>query len=164
MSVVADMAATWRAPGRVIRRRAGDEAREDRALAVLMLACALVFVAQWPRLMREAMLGGGELNPLLGGALFAWLFIMPMVLYGLGNLSHLAARALGGRASAYQARFALFWALLAASPAWLLWGLVAGFVGPGPAMQASGAVALGAFLVFWLLGLRAVEWGSGDAL
>ncbi len=163
MSVVADMAATWRAPGRVIRRRAGTAAREDRALVVLMLACALVFVAQWPRLLRLSIESGRELNPLLGGALFGWLFIMPLVLYALGSLSHLGARALGGRASAFQARFALFWALLAASPAWLVWGLVAGFAGPGLLMQATGALALGAFLLFWAMGLRAVEWGP-DAL
>ncbi len=158
MSVVADMVATWRRPGAVIRRRAGNEPREDRALAVLMGACLLVFVAQWPRLARQATLSGEEINPLLGGALFAWMFIMPLVLYALGTASHLVARLFAGRASAYQARFALFWALLAASPAWLLWGLVAGFVGPGPGMQAVGLLALGAFLYFWAMGLRAVEW------
>ena len=158
MSVVADILATWRRPGTVARARAGTGPREDRALAVLLLACAMVFLAQWPRLARQATLSGEELNPLLGGALFAWMFIMPLVLYGLGTASHLIAGLFGGRASAYQARFVLFWALLAASPAWLLWGLVAGFVGPGPGMQASGLLALGAFLYFWAMGLRAVEW------
>ncbi len=152
--------ATWRTPGAVAQRRAGAGPREDRALAVLMLACALVFLAQWPRLTRLAVIGDEALNPLLGGALFAWMFLMPLVFYALGTLSHLIARAFGGQSSAYHARFALFWALLAASPAWLLWGLVAGFVGPGQLMQASGAVALGAFLIFWALGLRAVEWGQ----
>ncbi len=159
MSVVADMAATWRAPGTIAARRAGAGPREDRALAVLLLACALVFLAQWPRLTRQATLTGEELNPLLGGALFAWMFLMPLVLYALGTLSHLVARALGGQGSAYHARFVLFWALLAASPAWLLWGLVAGFIGPGPAMQLTGALALGAFLIFWAMGLKTVEWG-----
>ena len=126
-----------------------------------MLACTLVFLAQWPRLTRKAILDGEELNMLLGGALFAWLFIMPLVLYALGTLSHLIARRFGGRdGSAYHARFVLFWALLAASPAWLVRGLVAGYAGPGLLMQLTGAVALGAFLVFWALGLKAVEWGK----
>ncbi len=161
MSVAGDILATWRHPGRVVRRRMGDTPREDRALAVLMLACALVFVAQWPRLARLSFETGQELNPLLGGALFAWLFIMPLVLYALGTLSHWLARLAGGRGSAYGARFALFWALLAASPLWLLWGLVAGFIGPGPALNAVGVVALGAFVIFWAVGLVAAESGAG---
>ena len=88
---------------------------------------------------------------------------MPLVLYALGTASHMIAKVFSGKGSAYHARFALFWALLAASPAWLIWGLVAGFVGAGVWMQLTGAVALGAFLLFWAMGLRAVEWGQ-DAL
>ena len=158
MSVAGDILATYRHPGAVIARRAGETPREDRALAVLILACTLVFVAQWPRLTRQATLNGEDLRPLLGGALFAWLFIMPLVLYALGSLSHLIARPLGGRGSGYHARFALFWALLAAAPLWLIWGLVAGYAGPGVVLKLVGFVALLAFLVFWWAGLRRVEW------
>lgn len=163
MSVAGDIVATWRAPRAVFRSRVGEQGahpREDRALAVLILACGLVFVGHWPRLVRQSQLTGEELNPLLGGALFAWMFLMPLVLYAIGTLSHLIAKAFGGRGSAYRARFALFWALLAATPAWLLTGLVAGFMGPGVAQQAVGAVALGAFLVFWALGFHEAEWGA----
>lgn len=159
MSVVADILASYRAPRSVFRRRAGDTPREDRALVVLMAACLLVFVAQWPRLQREAFLTGQEFEPMIGGALFAWLFIVPLAAYLLGTVSHLVARLLGGKGTGYSARFALFWALLCAAPLWLLWGLVAGFIGAGAALSLTGLVALGAFVVFWALNLYEAEWG-----
>lgn len=157
MSVLRDIAEAYRRPGPVFRRRLGDVPREDRALAILMAACLMVFVAQWPRLQRLAIETGEAFEPLVGGALFAWLFVMPLVAYALGTLTHVLARALGGHGSAYAARFALFWALLVASPLWLLSGLVAGFIGEGPQLALVGAVALGAFLVHWSLNLWAAE-------
>ncbi|MEX0318355.1 MAG: YIP1 family protein [Ruegeria sp.] len=157
MPVTTDIAATYRGPGRVIRRLLDMGQREDRALAILMAACALVFVAQMPRLAREAHLTGQELNMLLGGALLGWLIIAPLLLYGIAALSHLLARLVGGRGDWYGARLALFWSLLASSPALLLHGLVAGFVGPGPALQGVGILWLVVFGWFWLSGLRQAE-------
>lgn len=153
MSVAADIASSYVHPRAVFRRRVGHEPREDRALVILMVACLLIFVAQWPRLEREAVLTGADLQPMIGGALFGWMFIAPLAAYGLGTLTYLIARALGGRGSAYENRFALFWALLCAAPLWLAWGLVAGMVGPGPALDALGVVALGAFALLWALNL-----------
>lgn len=160
MSVLGDILATYVNPRGVFRRRAGDGPREDRALAVVMAACALIFIAQWPRLSRMAFENGDELNPMLGGALFGWLFIAPLVLYATGTLSHLAARLLGGTGTAYHARFALFWALLAAAPLWLIWGLIAGFLGQGLALSIIGLAGLAAFLMFWALGFFEAEWGD----
>ncbi|MCB1357195.1 MAG: YIP1 family protein [Maritimibacter sp.] len=157
MSVLSDIVEAYRRPAPVFRRRLGEVPREDRALAVLMAACLMVFVAQWPRLQRVAFETGEDFEPLVGGALFAWLFVMPLVAYALGTVTHLIARALGGHGSPYAARFALFWALLVASPLWLLSGLVAGFIGQGPQLALVGAVALGAFLVHWSLNLWAAE-------
>jgi len=157
MSVVLDIVAAYRRPGPVFRRRLGDTPREDRALATLVVACLLIFVAQWPRLQRLAIETDQELQPLVGGALFGWLFVMPLIAYALGTLSHLVARLFGGRGTGFGARFALFWALLVASPLWLLWGMVAGFIGQGAQMALVGAVALGAFLVHWSLNLWTAE-------
>ncbi len=157
MSVVLDMVAAYRRPVAVFRRRLGDGPREDRALATLMVACLLVFASQWPRLQRVALETGEALEPMLGGALFGWLFVMPLVAYALGTLTHLVARLFGGRGTGFSARFALFWALLVASPLWLLSGLVAGFIGDGVELGLVGAVALGAFLVHWSLNLWTAE-------
>lgn len=162
MALTTDIVASYRRPGAVVRRRSAGRPREDRALITLMLACALIFLAQWPRLSREAFLGGEQIEALLAGAIFGWLFIVPLFMYGLAAVTHLAARLMGGQGTWYGARVALFWALLAASPLWLLWGLVAGFIGAGPALNVTGIAALGAFLAIWLLGLRAVEKGEAD--
>ncbi|MGR3362857.1 MAG: YIP1 family protein [Maritimibacter harenae] len=163
MSVARDMMRAYRAPREVFARRLGDTAREDRALAVLMVACILIFVAQAPRLQRVALETGQDLNPLLGGALFGWLFIVPLTAYAIAAISHMIARLMGGQGSWFGARFALFWALLVASPLWLFWGLVSGFVGAGAAETAVGAVALGAFLVHWVVNLLTAERGAGAA-
>lgn len=159
MSVLRDIAATYRGPAAVLRRRLSGGVREDRALAVLMAGCGLLFVAQWPRLAREAFETEADLNMLMGGSLLALLFILPLVLYGLAGLGRLIARVLGGAGNGFSARMALFWALLAAAPVFLLNGLTEGFLGGGPQTAVTGILALGVFLWFWLAGLFAVEKG-----
>jgi hypothetical protein len=153
MSLVADILGSYRSPRRVVGRILAAGPREDRALAMVMAGCAVVFVAQWPRLAREAHLSGDDLNIKLGGALFAWLFIMPLALYTLSLLSHWLLRATGGQGSGYDARIALFWALLASGPLMLLWGLMAGFAGPGAGLDAVGVLWLAVFAWFWISGL-----------
>lgn len=158
MAVTTDIAAMYRRPRAVVRRLLAMGQREDRALVWLMLACALIFVAQWPRLSREAYQDPDvPLQALLGGALLGWLFLAPLFLYGLAAVSRIVARLLGGRGTWYTARLALFWSLLAAVPLWLLTGMVAGFIGPGPALTLTGALAFGAFLLFWGLSLIETE-------
>lgn len=156
MGLATDIARTYRAPRAVIRHRLGMGEREGAALATLMLGCGLIFVSQWPRLSRVAFETGQELNMLLGGALLGWLFMMPLVFYALAFLAGLALRLGGAHPSGFAVRMATFWALVAAAPMWLLWGLTAGFVGPGAAMTLTGGVALAAFVIFWGAGLREV--------
>ncbi len=158
MALGPDILATYAGPRTVMRRLLAQGQREDRALVYLMLGCALIFVAQWPRLAREAHLNDAvPLDALLGGALMGWLFLAPLALYGLAALAHLVARLLGGCGGWYGARLALFWSLLASSPLWLLNGLVAGFIGPGSALTLTGLVALTVFGLFWLLSLVEAE-------
>jgi hypothetical protein len=151
MTVTGDMAATWRRPRQVFRAKLDQGPRDDRALAVLMGACFLVFIAQWPRLSRDATLDPSvPLDARIGGALMATIFILPVLLYALAAVSHVAARALGGRGSPFGARLALFWALLCTAPLMLFQGLVAGLVGPGPGLLAVGVAVAAAFLWLWL--------------
>ncbi|WP_226782328.1 YIP1 family protein [Oceaniglobus trochenteri] len=158
MALTTDILGSYRNPGAVLLRHIGGGVREDRALVTVMVACALIFVAQWPRLSREAFITGQEFDVLFGGALLGWVFIMPLALYAIAALSHIVARMLGGQGSWFGARMALFWALLAASPLWLLWGLVAGFIGEGAALDLTGLVALLAFLGIWGVGFWTIEW------
>jgi hypothetical protein len=157
MGVASDILRAYASPRAVFRARIGGAPREDRALVILMVACLLIFVGRWPALQREAVETGQEFQMLVGATLLAWLFIMPLVAYAIGWLSHLIARPIGGTGSGYAARFALFWAMLVASPLWLLSGLVAGFIGPGVQLQIVGAVALLAFLVHWGINLWTAE-------
>ena len=165
MSVVLDIARTYRAPREVIRRRCSGAPQESRALVTLMLACVIFFVAQWPYLARLAFEDPRiPLEARLGGALLGWVFMAPLVFYAIAALSHLVLRVFGGQASWYESRMALFWALLASSPIWLLNGLVGGFVGPGIAMTIVGTLAMIVFLTFWSLSLTEVEFGTGQAV
>lgn len=150
MAISTDILRTWRSPRAVMRERLAAGVREDRALAVLMGACVLIFVAQWPRLARAAYLDPSiPLDARIGGALLACLFLLPLICYGLAAISHVIARALGGRGTGFRARMALFWSLLAVTPLMLFNGLVAGFVGRGPAETAVGIIVICMFAFIW---------------
>ncbi|WP_170782406.1 YIP1 family protein [Ruegeria lacuscaerulensis] len=160
MPVTSDIAATYRGPGRVVRRLLDLGQREDRALVFVMAFCIVAFVAQLPGLSRRAHLEGLELNMLMGGALLGTVIILPLFFYLLAFISYGAARLVGGKGTAYGARVALFWALLSSSPLVLLNGLVAGFIGSGPTLTAVGLIWFVVFLWFWLAGLRQAQRGS----
>lgn len=162
MPFTQDIAATYRRPGKVVRRLVQAGQREDRALAILMGACAILFVAQWPRLSREAHLTGQDINGLLAGALTGWLLFAPLGLYILAWIAHLVARLLRGQGPSFNARMAVFWGLLAATPLALLNGLVAGFIGPGPALTGVGVLWMVVLLWFWIAGLLAVYREAGS--
>jgi len=161
MALTSDIAATYRGPGRVLRRLLGAGEQEGRALMFVMLACALIFVGQWPRLRREAFWDDSvSFDARLGGALLAWIFIMPLALYTIALLSHWLLKMIGGQGTAYAARLALFWSLLAASPLWLLYGLMSGFFAAGPETLLVGLVAFAGFVLFWTLCLKEVYRGK----
>lgn len=167
MSITTEIFRTWRRPGAVIRGKLADGPREDRALIVLFAACLLFFVAQWPRLSREAFLAreaataaGTPLDQvpgiqaLMGINFFVFLFVVPLIFYGVAAISALVIRAFGGRIGAYEARISLFWALLCTGPLLLFQGLLAGFSGPGPAVTLVGILIALAFLWLWVTLLR----------
>ncbi|MEL7100008.1 MAG: YIP1 family protein [Pseudomonadota bacterium] len=153
-----NVVATYRrGPGVVMRRLLALGQREDRALIFLMVACVIMFVAQLPRISREATLGGYDAGPFLQAAALAWILIAPLVLYLIAPVSRLIGMVLGGQGTWYGARLALFWALLAASPVHLLLGLTAGFIGEGIQMTLMGVLWLAVFLWFWIGGAIAQE-------
>lgn len=161
MPVTRDIIRTWCGPRPVYRTLLGMGQREDCAIAYLMAACFLVFVAQWPRLVRLSQgldLPAGakppSLDRLMTYELVAWLMVWPLALYGLAGASWVILRVLRRGVSGYEARLALFWALLAATPATLVYGLVRGLNGEGLATQIIGAFLAAAFVWFWSQGLR----------
>lgn len=163
MAVSADILRSYRAPRAVLRARLALDRREGRALIYLMLACALIFVAQWPRLARQAHLSDAvPFEALMAGALFGWLFLAPLFFYGVGALMGVVLRLVRRDADPFAARLALFWALLAISPLVLAQGAVAALAGPGTLALVSGLVVIAAFLAILIAGLSAAL-DAGDA-
>ncbi|MFB2531725.1 hypothetical protein ACEYYA_06090 [Paracoccus sp. p3-h83] len=162
MSVVARMARMWIAPRRVAAEVMGLRLSEPAALATLLSACGLFFVAQWPGHARAAHLD--PLVPLdarIGGALLATMFMLPLLAYAMAALSHLALWLAGRRGvDGLRLRVALFWAMLAVAPAMLLAGLVQGYIGPGPGLTLTRAVAGIGFGIFWAAGIAAALKGA----
>lgn len=158
MGIVPDILASWLRPRVVIRRKLAGAPREDRALVTLMGACLLLFVAQWPSLSRAAFLDPSvPLDARMGGALMGCLFLVPLFAYALAAISHWIAKAFGGQGTGYAARVALFWALLAVTPAVLFQGLIAGFIGPGAGLAIVGGLVAVAFFWIWLSMLAEAE-------
>jgi ABC-type multidrug transport system fused ATPase/permease subunit len=159
MSVAGDIMRSYPDPGGVVRRLLDDGRREDRALAMLMGGAAASFLAQIPPAIRRA--DGVEAVPLDGriaGALFATLFVLPLLAFAVAAASRLAARVLGGQGTGYGARLALFWALLAVAPLVLAQGLVGGIPALDPIAPAAGVLVFLAFLWIWMAGLKASEF------
>lgn len=157
MSVTQDIIESWRRPRVVVRRHLARGASEPWAFSLLAGFVVLSTVAQAPGLARAAYLQPEV--PLVQRLVAMALASMAMIplWYLLAAVSHLIARAFGGRAGFYAARLALFWALLAAVPAILLQGLVAGLIGPGMQLNLVSAVTGAGFLWLWLSMLHEAE-------
>jgi hypothetical protein len=158
MPVSTDILESYVRPRQVFRRKLEGGTHEGRALATLIGACLLIFVAQWPGQAREAHINPAiPLDARMGGALLGTLFLLPPIAYAVAALSHLAVRAFGGTGSFFSARLALFWSLLAVSPLMLLQGLLRGFIGPSPGLTVAGLLVGLAFLALWINALIEAE-------
>lgn len=167
MAVTSDMIRSWRAPRQVMRKLLDQGKREDRAIAFLMIACFLIFVAQWPRLSRIN--AGFEPSPwppeinfegMMTYTFYGFVIMLPLAFYALAALSRLVARIVGGQGSWYGARLALFWALLTTTPLLLLHGLVRGFVGPGIQADLVWVIWFVSVVYIWVQSLREAESGT----
>ena len=157
MPVTVDIVESWRRPRAVMARLLARGPSEPFALSFLLLFLLLAFAASSPALMRQAMAAPDlPLLPRFYAAALGLLATIPLW-YLLAALGHLVARALGGRGSHYGGRLALFWSLLAISPAMLIQGLAQGMVAFGPAANLLGLLVLGGFLALWVAALREVE-------
>lgn len=146
---------SWWAPGRVVRELRG---MPDRVLIVVLIAAMLIYlIAQLPVHAHDAQIDPSiPLQARIGGALLATMFMMPLFAYLLAAIVAGIAHLLRVPLSPHDSRLALFWALLAVSPAMLLSGLTQALAGPGPALTLVHAIAGIAFLLIWGAGLRSL--------
>ncbi|MFS4438879.1 YIP1 family protein [Paracoccaceae bacterium GXU_MW_L88] len=114
-SFLAAIPGIWRAPGESLRARL-PVLTEERLLFFVYLICLLQFLTGMPAGIALAREGGHDLTAFLGARFVAALFFAPLFLYALAGLSHLIARRFGGQGSYFEARAALFWALIGAIP------------------------------------------------
>lgn len=152
MSLTGAILRTWRAPRATLAALLAQDRREGRLLMYLTLALVLVFVAQWPRLARQAN-DDLPLEALMAGALFGLVFLGPLLAYALAGLIHAGLR-LAGPVDGFAVRLALFWALLAMAPWVLAQAALAALTGPGLVAQVSGLAVLVGFAAILGAGLR----------
>lgn len=157
MSVTRDIVQSWRSPRAVIGRHLARPASEPFAFSLLVTFLVLAFVALWPGMSRTATLDPAR--PLVQQMVAAGLALLATIplWYGVAAISHLIARAFGGRGTYYRARMALFMALVAAIPLVLLHGLTLGMIGPGAQALLVGAIAGVGFLTLWVIMLIEAE-------
>lgn len=156
MSLMRNIARSYRAPGEVVSGLARGDMREPQVLFFALLACGLIYVAQWPGLSRAATLDPSvSFEQRMGGALFAVMFVLPLLLYALAALLQLGLR-LFRPVEGLHVRLAFFWALLAVTPLMLLQGGLSAMLGPQGAVLAFGFVVAGTFLYILGAGLRGV--------
>ena len=156
MSIVQDIIKTYRKPQQVITGLLEGAVSESRSLAILMGGCVGTFVSSWPALARQAHLEFRDVTDLMGGALLAWVFIMPLVFYVLSMMLWGIQRVLMGCARMDQVRILLFWSFFATLPVMFLHGLVRGFIGAGPAQNIVGFVWFALLVWFVTSGFKAV--------
>ncbi|TFL18231.1 YIP1 family protein [Jannaschia formosa] len=180
MAVTRDIPRAWLRPRRVVTELLAGGPSDRVAFVYLAAASVLGFVAQLPALVRrsreidpeldariveEAQAAGmvvvdvadTKFEALMSGALMGWIFIVPLLMYGLAWILRGVAHLLGGRGTGLRVRVALFFSFLAITPALLLLGLTSGFVGPGPAETAVGVILVCGFIWISLNALYAAE-------
>lgn len=154
MSLIGNILNTYRGPEAVISKFLHDGAREERALAFLAGGCVIAFVAQWPKLARQAFLEEQALDMLMGATLYAWIFVAPLMFYLLAGFVQLVGYLLGSKRTGAQTRTVIFWAFLATGPLLLLVGAIGGFIGESGLKTVVEVIWLISFLWFVISGLR----------
>jgi len=158
MSTAQTIIRSYPQPRHVARSYRDAGADDGLALTWLIVAALLFFVAQLPGLSRDLHLADAseQFYPRTLGRFFG-VMVAALICYGIAAISHLIARALGGQGRWLDARLALFWSLLAASPLVLFQGLVAGFIGPGSQLTVVSVLTGLGFVWIWINSLIALE-------
>lgn len=170
-SLVGAIGRGWRDPRGTMASQIDEGLDESRALFHLMLACGLLCLASMPGAVRasRAIEADDPLSGAVAAYLFAYLFVLPLVAYGVAALLRLVAQRFGGTGSYLAMRSALFWTLLAGAPIALGLALLRVFAeaAPGagllPMVTLLGYAGLGIWI--WLLaGAIAAAEGFGSTM
>ena len=104
MAVTSDIVATYRGPGKVMSGLLAQGRNEVRVLMFALMAGLLIFVALSPYQARAAHLDPeGPLAVRQYWSAFFWIFVMPMLLYGLAAMVWAISRIAGQRLTGFRA-------------------------------------------------------------
>ncbi len=154
MSATSEIFRAYRGFSASMQRQLASNPGEERVFAYLVMALLIFFVARAPALLKLSAAAATEeissvalfVTNLVGSFFFA-----PIMLYGLAALAHLIAKLFKGKGGFFEARLALFWALLLVSPLALLSTIIQTAL---PIEWLSQGLSIAMFLLF------AYVWGS----
>jgi len=154
MSASGEIIRAYRGFGASMKRRLDEHPGEERLLIYLVIAILLFFVARIPNLLEVSAIQATadiSIQAIFVTNLVSSFFFAPLMLYLVAALSHLVAKAFGGKGTSYGARLALFWTLLVIAPLSLVSTMLqAAF----PADWFSSILLVGLFLFFTFV------WGT----
>lgn len=132
---------------------------EERLLALIFYGSFIVFLSFLPRLFATDLSNTPDQS--IAGGVIMWFFVVmfffPLVLYGLGAVSHLIAKGFGAKGPFFNARHALFWMLAVLSPVLISKALLTSvFLQIGGGLETVGLAALNGILAFAILRI----WGA----
>ena len=157
MSVINNIILSYRRPQEVFDNFSRQEFGESHALGFLTGGCGMAFVSHWPALVRQSHLTSEPLDMMLGGALFGWIFVAPLLFYMLATILVVCLAILGLRGQGLLVRLSLFWSFLASVPIMLVYGLVSGFIGQGATSKGLGLLWAAFFLWFLVCGFQMIR-------
>ena len=157
MSIINEIILSYRRPQQVFDNFLDQEFGESHALGFLSAGCGIAFISHWPTLARQSHVMDESLDMMLGGALFGWIFLAPLLFYMLAALLALFLAVLGLRIHFLFVRLTLFWSFLATGPIMLMYGLANGFLGQGNASNFLGFLWVAFFFWFLFCGYKTIR-------
>lgn len=121
MSLVGDIARAYRDPRGTIQTQVDRGITEPQTLFYGMLFGVINLIANYPRVADTAP-DPDTLAGMMAGLFIAYIFFLPLVLYGFAAIMHWVILKFGGQATWGQARHALNWSAVITIPFILLAG------------------------------------------
>ena len=123
MSLICDIALAYRAPRKAMQVQVERGITEPQTLFYGMLFGIINLIANYPRVSLTAP-DQDTLTGMMAGLFIAYVFFLPLMLYGLAAVIHWVLKKLAGQATWVEARRALNWSAIVTSPIILISGII----------------------------------------
>ena len=123
MSLIGDITRSYRDPRGVMQAQVEHGITEPQTLFYAMLFGMMNLIANYPRAAHNAP-DPDTLAGMMAGLFIAYIFFLPLVLFGLAAIIHWVILKFGGHATWGQARRAMIWSTVTAIPFILTAGAV----------------------------------------